>query len=170
LSYYGDNKFLEYINDNWQPVASESNLDELKQKWDQAGPTQQSSGNQSVKCVVNGVTMVWNPIGQTWIPEVDVNEDFLANYHSQYGVPTDYSSIPAPEPKKPPVEEVPLTKSQKRAKKREAAAAQAERLKGWVQMDDERNTKIYISGLPKTITEEEFIVSIFLRKIFLRAN
>jgi hypothetical protein len=52
-----------------------------------------------------------------------------------------------------------LTKNEKRAKKREAAAAEAERLKGWIQMDEERNTKVYVSGLPMTITEEEYIVS-----------
>jgi len=50
-----------------------------------------------------------------------------------------------------------LTKNEKRAKKREAAAAEAERLKGWVDMDEQRNTKVYISGLPTTITEEEYI-------------
>jgi hypothetical protein len=134
-------------------------LEELKRKWNQVGGFgQQSSSNQAVKCVVNGVTMVWNPLGQTWIPDVDVNEDFLANYHSQYGVPTDYSSIPTPsEPKKPA--EAPLTKNEKRAKKREAAAATAERLKGWIQMNEANNTKVYISGLPTTITEEEYIVS-----------
>lgn len=53
-----------------------------------------------------------------------------------------------------------MTKSQKRAKKRQAAAEEAERLKGWIQMDADRNTKVYVSGLPKTITEEEYIVSI----------
>jgi hypothetical protein len=51
-------------------------------------------------------------------------------------------------------------KAEKRAKKREAAAATAERLKGWIQMDEEMNTKVYISGLPTTITEEEFVVGL----------
>lgn len=85
----------------------------------------------------------------------------MANYHTNYGVPTDYSKVKAPEPQKPvePVE-APMTKGEKRAKKREAAAETAERLKGWIQMDETRNTKVYVSGLPTTITDEEYTVRV----------
>jgi hypothetical protein len=44
--------------------------------------------------------------------------------------------------------------------KREAEQAKAQRLAGWVQMSEEQNTKVYISGLPKTITEKEYIVGL----------
>ncbi|KAI6190000.1 HIV TAT specific factor 1 [Aphelenchoides bicaudatus] len=179
IFHRGEDKFLEYINNEWKPVSPDTNIAELKQKWEEAdsGPTiivfvhhfqffRLNSMLPQNKRVVNGVTMVWNEFGKTWIPEVDVDEDFLASYHAQYGgklvlinikinqFPTDYSQIKAPEPEP---QEAPLTKSQKRAKKRQAAAEEAERLKGWIQMDADRNTKVYVSGLPKTITEEEYI-------------
>lgn len=64
LSYYGDNNFVEYVDNEWKPVSSETDFEELKQKWNQIGPSQQSTSTQPVKCVFNGVTMIWNPMGQ----------------------------------------------------------------------------------------------------------
>lgn len=31
-------------------------------------------------------------------------------------------------------------------------------VQGWVDIDETKNTNVYVSGLPSTITEEEFIV------------
>lgn len=86
---------------------------------------------------------------------MDADEEFIRNYYAQYGVPTDYSDVPTPQP-------VPVkpTKEEKRAMKREAEKAKAERLAGWVEMDEDQNTKVYVSGLPNNITEGEFIVGL----------
>jgi hypothetical protein len=86
---------------------------------------------------------------------MDSDDEFIRNYYAQYGESTDYNSVPTPQP----VDAKP-TKEEKRAMKREAEQAKAQRLAGWVQMSEEQNTKVYISGLPKTITEKEYIVGL----------
>ncbi|KAI6213401.1 hypothetical protein M3Y94_00145900 [Aphelenchoides besseyi] len=151
LCLYENGTFCQFVDNEWKALPAETNVEELKQKWETVGPT---SASASTRQVVNGVPMVWNPMAQAWLPDVAVDEDFMAQYQANYGVATDYDKIAAPEAKKP---EVKLTKEEKRAKKRELAAAEAERLKGWIEMDESRNTKVYVSGLPTTITQEDFI-------------
>lgn len=144
---------MEFIDDSWKPITSQP-FEEIKLLWDQAAQPQQQV------TVVDGVKMVWNPYLQQWIPDVEVNEDFLANYHMNYGAHTDYEKVPVPKPVKPKEEpEVKLTKQEKLARKRQLAEEAAQREKGWIKEDETKSTKVYVDGLPKTITEEEFIVS-----------
>lgn len=113
---------MEYIDDEWYPLEDE-NLEELKKKWDATPPAPKP---QAYKCEVNGQKLVWCPSTQQWIPDVEVDEDFLAAYNANYGVEYDYSSMEAPkkeEPKKP------LTKEEKRALKREKQREAAEQAK-----------------------------------------
>jgi hypothetical protein len=44
--------------------------------------------------------MSWNQTSQQWLPDVEVDEDFLAYYNASYGVQYDYASMPKPEPRK----------------------------------------------------------------------
>lgn len=71
FSFYPDgDRFVEYVENEWRPVNLEiTNLEELKQKWKQTGSFTQSSSScevdaAKIRCVVNGVSMVWNPVGQ----------------------------------------------------------------------------------------------------------
>lgn len=98
--------------------------------------------------------MIWNEASQQWLPNVDVDENFLAMYHANYGVAYDYSQIATPS--NTLKKEKPLTKEEKQIKKRELEKQQ--NIQGWVDIDEEKNTNVYVSGLPSTITEEEFIV------------
>lgn len=50
--------------------------------------------------MVNGVQLTWNPVSNQWLPENEVNEDFLAAYQLNYGVEYDYESMKKPEPEK----------------------------------------------------------------------
>jgi hypothetical protein len=74
--------------------------------------------------------MSWNEASKQWLPDVEVNEDFLAFYHASYGVNYDYASMPKPEPK------------------REAAAT----------MDDEED-ELRTKEPPRKLTKEEKLVS-----------
>ncbi|KAI1730708.1 RNA recognition motif domain-containing protein [Ditylenchus destructor] len=129
-----NNTFLEYSDGEWKDAEEENS--QLKEKWDQAQST------STARCVVNGVQMVWNNATQQWLPEVDVDEDFLAVYNATYGVNYDYDTEKG----------VPLTKEEKRAKKRELEKQPV----AWVDIEDDKNTNVYVSGLPSTITEEQF--------------
>ena len=42
--------------------------------------------------------MTWNQTSQQWLPDVEVDEDFLAYYTASYGVQYDYDSMPVPKP------------------------------------------------------------------------
>ncbi|VDP22310.1 unnamed protein product [Onchocerca flexuosa] len=81
----GNGGFLVYEEDKW--IAAKG--DDLKEKWNTASMTDEISGNP-YRCVVDGVTMEWNQISQQWLPVVEVNEDFLAQYHSNYGINYDF--------------------------------------------------------------------------------
>nr|CAD2176878.1 unnamed protein product [Meloidogyne enterolobii] len=136
--------------------------------------TQASSTSDPYKCVWNGVPMTWNETSKQWLPDVEVNEDFLAYYNANYGIQYDYDSMPKPEAPKvvlkeettedgePKKEVTKLTKEQKQLKKREAKrrwaeAEAARRQQGWFEMDEEKNTTVYTSGFPPTIDEEEYV-------------
>uniref|UniRef100_A0A914KR34 RRM domain-containing protein n=1 Tax=Meloidogyne incognita TaxID=6306 RepID=A0A914KR34_MELIC len=136
--------------------------------------TQTSSTSDPYKCVWNGVPMTWNETSKQWLPDVEVNEDFLAYYNANYGIQYDYDSMPKPEAPKvvlkeettedgePKKEVTKLTKEQKQLKKREAKrrwaeAEAARRQQGWFEMDEEKNTTVYTSGFPPTIDEEEYV-------------
>uniref|UniRef100_A0A915CUA6 17S U2 SnRNP complex component HTATSF1 n=1 Tax=Ditylenchus dipsaci TaxID=166011 RepID=A0A915CUA6_9BILA len=157
-----NNTFMEYLNEEWKSIE-ESQVEGLKEKWDSAKSSSSaavassSAASAQSRCVVDGVQMVWNQTSEQWLPEVDVNEDFLAQYHANYGVSYDYDSMPKPEPASKPVQEKdkepPLTKEEKKAKKREMEKQAA----GWVDIGEDKNTNVYVSGLPSTINEEGFI-------------
>ncbi|KAH7697931.1 HIV TAT specific factor 1 [Aphelenchoides avenae] len=148
----GRDAYLEYVDNEWKA---------LKQQWDNAeASTATAEASNPYRCVVNGVEMVWNDAAKQWIPNTDINEDLLAYHHLTYGVHYDYDSMPKPEPKKEAPEEkekpAPLTKEERRAKKREAAAEAMKQSQGWVDISDEKNTSVYVSGLPPDITVEDF--------------
>lgn len=112
--------------------------------------------------------MVWNAASQQWLPDVEVDEEFLAKYNVNYGLQYDYANMPKPEPAHGVDEagekhkEAPLTKEEKKARKREMEKQPV----GWVDIGEDKNTNVYVSGLPSTITEEAFIVS----RPFIRRN
>ncbi|KAI3420211.1 hypothetical protein GPALN_003529 [Globodera pallida] len=128
--------------------------------------------NNPYKCIADGVPMTWNEVCGQWLPDVDVDEDFLALYNANYGVQYDYSKMPQPKPATggdPSFdgnasssaagasgggkEKKPLTKEEKLERKREAA----KRPVGWVDLEEQRNTIVYVSGFPPSIDEEQFI-------------
>lgn len=161
-----DNTFLEYVDNEWRSIETS---EELLQDWDQAPKNITAASTSAIaedppRYVVDGVELIWNEASQQWLPNVDVNEDFLAMYHANYGVAYDYSQIAMPSNANVKAEEKPLTKEEKRAKKREMEKQQS--MQGWIDIGEDKNTNVYVSGLPSTITEEEFIVS-FLNLYFI---
>ncbi|KAL3089780.1 hypothetical protein niasHT_020222 [Heterodera trifolii] len=152
-----------------EPSANKNASGELSQS--NASSASTTSGivypdpDNPYKCVANGVSMTWNEVSGQWLPDVEVDEDFLALYNANYGVEYDYSKMPQPSTRNtrdasPTAgtleggkEKKPLTKEEKLAKKREAI----KRAEGWVELDEERNTSVYVHGFPSSIDEEQFI-------------
>ncbi|XP_035886907.1 HIV Tat-specific factor 1-like [Phyllostomus discolor] len=99
----------------------------------------------------------WDLEKKAWFPKI--TEDFIATYQANYGFSNDgaYSStanvqdVSVRPAEKPPQRKIPEpTDSQKRGEKRKAES-------GWFHVEEDRNTNVYVSGLPPDITVDEFI-------------
>uniref|UniRef100_A0A8C9M9S7 17S U2 SnRNP complex component HTATSF1 n=1 Tax=Panthera tigris altaica TaxID=74533 RepID=A0A8C9M9S7_PANTA len=90
---------------------------------------------------------------------VDITEDFIATYQANYGFSNDgasSSTANAQEATARTAEEPPQRKTpepsdpKKRGEKRKAESV-------WFHVEEDRNTNVYVSGLPPDITVDEFI-------------
>ncbi|XP_069895756.1 17S U2 SnRNP complex component HTATSF1 [Dipodomys merriami] len=98
----------------------------------------------------------WDLDKKAWFPKI--TEDFIATYQANYGFSNDgaSSSTNVQDSNTKPVEESPQTKTpeptdpKKKGEKRKADS-------GWFHVEEDRNTNVYVSGLPPDITVDEFI-------------
>ncbi|CAO2621960.1 HIV Tat-specific factor 1 homolog [Lemmus lemmus] len=99
----------------------------------------------------------WDLDKKAWFPKI--TEDFIATYQANYGFSSDGASSSTADVQdtnmktveEPPQREIPeATDSKKRGEKRKADA-------GWFHVEEDRNTNVYVSGLPPDITVDEFI-------------
>ncbi|KAM4833771.1 LOW QUALITY PROTEIN: 17S U2 SnRNP complex component HTATSF1-like [Thomomys bottae] len=99
----------------------------------------------------------WDQDKRAWFPRV--TEDFLATYQANYGfssdgVPRSFAYVQDSGSKS--VEELPQRKTpeptdpQKKGEKRKTDS-------GWFHVEEDKNTNVYVSGLPPDITVDEFI-------------
>uniref|UniRef100_A0A8C0W9T4 17S U2 SnRNP complex component HTATSF1 n=1 Tax=Castor canadensis TaxID=51338 RepID=A0A8C0W9T4_CASCN len=99
----------------------------------------------------------WDLDKKAWFPKI--TEDFIATYQANYGFSSDgasSSTANVQDNNTRPVEEPPQRKTpeptdpRKKGEKRKAEA-------GWFHVEEDRNTNVYVSGLPPDITVDEFI-------------
>lgn len=99
----------------------------------------------------------WDLDKKAWFPKI--TEDFIASYQANYGFSGDGASSSTGNVQdantktveEPPQKEIPeTTDSKKRGEKRKAES-------GWFHVEEDRNTNVYVSGLPPDITVDEFI-------------
>lgn len=99
----------------------------------------------------------WDLDKKAWFPKI--TEDFIASYQANYGfsgdgAPSSTGNVQDANTKtveEPPQKEIPeTTDSKKRGEKRKAES-------GWFHVEEDRNTNVYVSGLPPDITVDEFI-------------
>ncbi|KAK2828186.1 hypothetical protein Q5P01_019220 [Channa striata] len=121
----------------------------------------------------DGTVYDWDHDKKAWFPKI--TEDFIAAYQANYGFTQEGDSNNAavsstdPAPPKPdsqpskeqkPVDvtqnpspeklETPAKEAKQKAEKRKAEP-------GWFEIDDHKNTNVYVSGLPPDISTEEFV-------------
>ncbi|XP_038155357.1 HIV Tat-specific factor 1 [Cyprinodon tularosa] len=124
---------------------------------------------------VDGTVYDWDHEKKAWFPKI--TEDFIAAYQANYGFTQEgnpdanntaqSSSQPAaPEPNSKPPEkeksvdpvlkpgpeqpETPVKEAKQKADKRKAEA-------GWFDIEEDKNTNVYVSGLPPDISSDEFV-------------
>ncbi|XP_064216984.1 17S U2 SnRNP complex component HTATSF1 [Aotus nancymaae] len=99
----------------------------------------------------------WDLDKKAWFPKI--TEDFIATYQANYGFSSDGASsstanvqdVHARTAEEPPQEKAPEpTDPRKKGEKRKAES-------GWFHVEEDRNTNVYVSGLPPDITVDEFI-------------
>ncbi|KAM7331164.1 hypothetical protein ACRRTK_010353 [Alexandromys fortis] len=98
----------------------------------------------------------WDLDKKAWFPKI--TEDFIATYQANYGFSCDGASSSTANVQdtnmktvEEPQREIPeATDSKKRGEKRKADS-------GWFHVEKDRNTNVYVSGLPPDITVDEFI-------------
>ncbi|KAM8753191.1 17S U2 SnRNP complex component HTATSF1 [Rhynchonycteris naso] len=123
------------------------------------GDTQKSPGKESDSFgqQPDDTPYEWDLDKKAWFPKI--TEDFIATYQANYGFSNDgasSSSTDVQDVNARPDEESPQRKtpeptdSKKRGEKRKPES-------GWFHVDEDRNTNVYVSGLPPDITVDEFI-------------
>ncbi|XP_012412288.1 HIV Tat-specific factor 1 [Trichechus manatus latirostris] len=99
----------------------------------------------------------WDLDKKAWFPKI--TEDFIATYQANYGFSNDGASsstanaqdVSAGNAGEPPQRKPPEpTEPKKKGEKRKAES-------GWFHVEEDRNTNVYVSGLPPDITVDEFI-------------
>ncbi|XP_008068406.1 HIV Tat-specific factor 1 [Carlito syrichta] len=99
----------------------------------------------------------WDLDKKAWFPKI--TEDFIATYQANYGFSNDGASsstanvqdVNTRNTEEPPQNKTPEpTDPKKRGEKRKTES-------GWFHVEDDRNTNVYVSGLPPDITVDEFI-------------
>lgn len=123
------------------------------------GDTQKGPGreNNSFGQQSDDTPYEWDLDKKAWFPKI--TEDFIATYQANYGFSNDGASsstanvqdVNARPAEEPPQRKNPeLSDSRKRGEKRKADS-------GWFHVEEDRNTNVYVSGLPPDITLDEFI-------------
>ena len=106
----------------------------------------------------DGAIFFWDTEKKAWFPRID--DDFMAMYQMNYGFidnttpEPSKTQEPCPEPKVEPVEDTPLDDDEQQKPKKRTAPAEPPK---WFEVEQEKNTKVYVSNLPNDLTEEEFI-------------
>ncbi|XP_070616123.1 17S U2 SnRNP complex component HTATSF1 [Erythrolamprus reginae] len=104
----------------------------------------------------DGTQYEWDRDKKAWFPKI--TEDFLATYHANYGFPTEGSDAKkraAADAKAHLLDEAMPSQSllsdlKQKGEKRKAEA-------GWFHVEEQRNTNVYVTGLPPDITKDEFV-------------
>ncbi|PSN46189.1 hypothetical protein C0J52_18543 [Blattella germanica] len=96
----------------------------------------------------DGTVYFWDKEKNAWFPKVD--EDFLAHYQMNYGFTDTNNGSSADVDKE-------LEEKKENSQEEEAPKRKLPQEPSWFEMDDQHNTKVYVSNLPLDVTEQEFV-------------
>nr|ACO11180.1 HIV Tat-specific factor 1 homolog [Caligus rogercresseyi] len=115
------------------------------------------SGTQTYTDPSDGTLYEWDASKKAWFPKIDT--DFMAVYQLNYGFTSDgkaQPSVPTPSPALTVVNNPEPGANNKTKAKQQQANSQSKKPE-WFQVEAAKNTKVYVSGLPESISEEKFI-------------
>ncbi|CAM4729996.1 unnamed protein product [Leuciscus chuanchicus] len=106
----------------------------------------------------DGTAYDWDHEKRAWFPKI--NDDFIAAYQANYGF--NEEGAPDPSAGAPPAEpeEPKKTEESSDQDKTKEGAQKGEKRKadpGWFEVEKDKNTNVYVTGLPLDITPDEFV-------------
>lgn len=106
---------------------------------------------------VDNVVYEWDTQRRAWFPKLD--EDFMATYQLSYGFNPDgtKNENPLKFDDEEEAEEEARTADMMQKKLEDQAAKATKKKPTWFEMDETRNTKVYVSNLPDSTTEHTFV-------------
>ncbi|KAK1882591.1 HIV Tat-specific factor 1 like [Dissostichus eleginoides] len=119
----------------------------------------------------DGTVYDWDSEKKAWFPKI--TEDFIAAYQANYGFNEDgvpdaniavsSSNTAAPETdskssgKKKPADSTEYQDPDEESKEAKQKAEKRKAEQGWFDIEDTKNTNVYVSGLPLDVSNEEFV-------------
>ncbi|XP_038604576.1 HIV Tat-specific factor 1 [Tachyglossus aculeatus] len=108
----------------------------------------------------DGEAYEWDRDKKAWFPKI--TEDFLATYHANYGFPADGSSASDEKTESKAVGDAKTSQKpvDKKTTQQTEPKPKGEKRKpeaGWFHVEEDRNTNVYVTGLPPDITKDEFV-------------
>jgi len=105
------------------------------------------TGVTTYKDATDGVVYEFDETKNAWFPRLD--EDFMAAYQINYGFTADGKAEPTK-----PSEETPKAVAEPAPKKTKGTTDEPAK---WFDEDTAKSTKVYVSNLPTSVTEESFV-------------
>lgn len=101
----------------------------------------------------DGTKFFWDKEKRAWFPKI--TDDFMAQYQMSYGFSEETTTAVEEKPKQEPT----LTEKPEASGKGEEnkGVKRKPSTPSWFEVDDNENTKVYVSNLPEEYTEEEFV-------------
>ncbi|XP_071518003.1 17S U2 SnRNP complex component HTATSF1-like isoform X2 [Panulirus ornatus] len=98
----------------------------------------------------------WDANRRAWFPKVD--EDFMATYQLSYGFNPDGTKNENPlKFDDEEEEEEAARRAKEEEEKKKKKVKETKKKPSWFEMDEAQNTKVYVSNLPDSLTENEFL-------------
>ncbi|EDV24533.1 HIV Tat-specific factor 1-like protein [Trichoplax sp. H2] len=135
------------------------------QQYENLSETVSTTTNSKQRVDNDGVVYEFDEEKRAWFPKID--DDFIAAYQYHYGTNTNQQepttgvitaanmAPPTAEAAKPIVNASNAIPKQKQ--KGEESKDRKSQPEGWFDVDETKNTNVYVSGLPMDTTEEEFV-------------
>uniref|UniRef100_A0A9J8CQX8 17S U2 SnRNP complex component HTATSF1 n=1 Tax=Cyprinus carpio carpio TaxID=630221 RepID=A0A9J8CQX8_CYPCA len=100
----------------------------------------------------DGTVYDWDQEKRAWFPKV--NDDFIAAYQANYG----FNEEGAPDPSAViPVTDFLPSSNQEKTKEGAQKGEKRKADPGWFEVEKDKNTNVYVTGLPPDITPDEFV-------------
>lgn len=149
---------LDFV-DELKNTATKSTSSDEQPEWMKYLQQSEETGSYTYTDQKDGMVYEWDATKKGWIPKI--NDDFIAMYQANYGFTATgehnpYIHMDSEEKEEEKKEEE--KKASKNDNKSEVGKKpKQEEKKEWFEIESKNNNNVYVSGLPISITDDEFV-------------